>query len=92
MNFLPTLLSICSHLCFSNTTPIKPLFRYAPPTEGEDYTPILILYGTEYGFSAELAKKLEDEIQKLNISPKLYPRIVSMEVSVYILRVEIIIK
>jgi flavodoxin len=46
----------------------------------QDIIPVLILYGTEYGFSAELAKKLEDEIQALETTTKLFPRVISMEV------------
>jgi flavodoxin len=41
---------------------------------------VLIFYGTEYGFSEELAKKMQAEIHELPES-KYYPRIVDMEVN-----------
>lgn len=56
---------------------LAPEFRFALKPPPIDSTPILILYGTEYGFSEELARKLQTEISELD--DKMYPRVVSME-------------
>lgn len=55
----------------------RPELKFArqPPPSGSKA--VLLLYGTEYGFSQELAKKMEEELYNLDMN--LYPRTVDME-------------
>jgi sulfite reductase (NADPH) flavoprotein alpha-component len=71
--FIPGDVMETSSLGVTETGPVR-FAKHAPKL---DSVPVLILYGTEYGLSRELAKKMEEEI--LQLGGKLYPRVVDME-------------
>jgi len=53
-------------------------WKFARHAPAPGTIPVLILFGTEYGLSQEIAMKLEDEVYRLE-NGKFFPRVVDME-------------